>query len=102
MADHLHNGALMRLDNVGRTYHMGEVWVEVLRSALFRGGLARLQSVSVGLLNDELAEPTDGLDEGELVVLAPESSLVDGARVRPVLSSPVTNGPRRDRPDGDT
>ncbi|MGE0610435.1 MAG: efflux RND transporter periplasmic adaptor subunit [Pirellulales bacterium] len=68
----------------------------VPRSALFRGaggawqvfavrgGIARLAGVQVGLLNDELAEITKGLAEGETVVLAPETDLADGARVRPL------------------
>jgi len=63
------------------------------RSALFRaadgkwqvfavrGGAAKLQTVEVGLMNDEQAEIRSGLTEGELVVLAPESSLSDGMRV---------------------
>ena len=63
------------------------------RSALFRaadntwqvfavrGGVARLQRVEVGLTNDEQAEITKGLTEGEPVILAPESSLIDGTRV---------------------
>jgi len=63
------------------------------RSALFRatdgkwqvfairGGVAKLQTVEVGLMNDEQAEIRSGLAEGELVVLAPESSLSDGMRV---------------------
>ncbi|MCC6125359.1 MAG: efflux RND transporter periplasmic adaptor subunit [Pirellulales bacterium] len=64
------------------------------RSALFRatdgtwrvyavrGGAARLQDVEVGLMNDERVEIVAGLAEGEQVVLAPESSLTDGTRVR--------------------
>ena len=67
----------------------------VPRSALFRGpdgswqvyavrdGKAKLVGVNVGLMNDERVEIAAGLSEGEIVVLAPESTLVDGARVRP-------------------
>jgi HlyD family secretion protein len=80
------------------------------RSALFRGGdgkwqvfavsdrHARLQPVETGLMNDETVEITRGLEPGELVVLAPETSLKDGMRVKPIV---------RDReaaaklPDGD-
>lgn len=66
----------------------------VSRSALFRGpdgrwqlyavrdGRAKLIDVTVGLLNDEQAEIIAGLNENERVVLAPESTLVDGTRVR--------------------
>jgi HlyD family secretion protein len=66
----------------------------VPRSALFRSTSgdwqvfvvrnrrARLQKVTIGLMNDELAEITDGLSDDEPVVLAPESTLSDGARVR--------------------
>ena len=69
------------------------------RSAIFRGpagdwqafvvrdGAARLQSLKIGLLNDERAEVTAGLKEQELVILAPETNLVDGARVEPVVPS---------------
>ena len=65
----------------------------VPRSALFRAadntwrlfvvrnGRAELQPVEVGLMNDEQVEITKGLAEGEPVVLAPESSLTDGAKV---------------------
>ncbi|MGD9723257.1 MAG: efflux RND transporter periplasmic adaptor subunit [Pirellulales bacterium] len=64
------------------------------RSALFRGaqnawqlfavrsGRARLQTVKVGLANDESAEILGGLAENDLVVLAPETNLTDGQRVR--------------------
>jgi HlyD family secretion protein len=67
------------------------------RSALFRGGdsawsvfairraRAELQPVEVGLLNDEWAEIRSGLQPDELVVLAPESNLADGTRVRAVV-----------------
>ncbi len=66
----------------------------VPRSALFRGPKgdwqlfairgerARLQAVTVGLANDESAEITSGLAEGELVIMTPETNLVDGQRVR--------------------
>ena len=69
----------------------------VPRSALFRGadggwqvfairrGRARLQPVEIGLMNDEIVEITSGIEAEELVVLAPESSLVHNARVQPVI-----------------
>jgi HlyD family secretion protein len=68
------------------------------RSALFRaadnswqvfavrGGVARLQTVEVGLMNDEQVEITKGISEGEPVVLAPESTLTDGNRVEIVTA----------------
>jgi HlyD family secretion protein len=70
------------------------------RSALFRAaegnwqvfavrdGRARLQPVETGLMNDETVEVIKGLGEGEVVVLAPETSLADGARVSPQLREP--------------
>jgi HlyD family secretion protein len=69
----------------------------VPRSALFRSpdggwqvfvattGRARLTPVEVGLMNDDRAEIVAGLQQGDLVVLAPESTLADGARVKPVV-----------------
>jgi HlyD family secretion protein len=69
----------------------------VPRSALFRGaegkwqlfavrgGRARLQAVETGLMNDETVEITRGLAEGDVVVLAPETNLADGARVNALL-----------------
>ncbi len=68
----------------------------VPRSALFRGGegkwqvfvvrdgAARLQGVDTGLMNDETAEIVSGISVGEEVVLAPETSLREGARVKPI------------------
>jgi HlyD family secretion protein len=67
--------------------------VVIPRSALFRGvadqwqvfvvrgGRARLTDVQIGLLNDHEAEVRAGVESGETVVLAPETSLSDGARV---------------------
>jgi HlyD family secretion protein len=66
----------------------------VPRSALFRslenrwqvfavrGGRARLQDVEVGLMNDREAEIQKGLQKDEQVVLAPESTLEDGTKVK--------------------
>jgi len=66
----------------------------VPRSALFRGadggwrvfassgGKARLREVTVGLMNDRHVEITGGLEQDELVVLAPENDLTDGIRVK--------------------
>ncbi len=69
----------------------------VPRSALFRGpyevwqlyavrrGHAEIVDIQVGILNDDLAEVTTGLAEGDLVVPFPDSNLSDGARVTPFL-----------------
>ena len=74
----------------------------VPRSALFRGGdgkwqlfairddRARLQPVETGLMNDELAEITHGLQPNELVVLAPETSLKDGVAVKPITREAIS------------
>ena len=63
------------------------------RSALFRGGNGDWQvfvvrrgraqriALKLGLINDNLAEVVEGLQQGETVVLAPESGLTDGQRV---------------------
>ena len=65
----------------------------VPRSALFRGGKGQWQvyvvrdgravveDVEVGLINDEAVEISKGLTAQDQVILAPESSLGDGARV---------------------
>jgi HlyD family secretion protein len=69
----------------------------VPRSALFRGadggwqvyqiedGTARLTPVEVGLMNDEVVEIAAGVELGGIVILAPENSLADGAKVDPLL-----------------
>jgi HlyD family secretion protein len=66
------------------------------RSALFRaadgkwqvfavrGGRARLQPIEVGLMNDETVEVNRGIEPNEVLVLAPETNLADGAKVKPV------------------
>ncbi|MHC5023975.1 MAG: efflux RND transporter periplasmic adaptor subunit [Planctomycetota bacterium] len=68
--------------------------IVIPRSALFRnvagrwqafvvrGGRARIADLEIGLLNDAHAEVQRGLAPGELVVLAPETGLEDGTRVR--------------------
>ncbi len=69
--------------------------VKVSRSALFRGpagnwqafvvrdGHARIVDLKLGLTNDFEAEVVEGLKAGDQVVIAPESSLTDGAKVEP-------------------
>jgi HlyD family secretion protein len=74
------------------------------RSALFRGaagqwqvfvirdGVARLQPIEVGLMNDEQVEVQSGVSADELLVLAPETNLTDGTKVKPVERARVTGG----------
>lgn len=50
-----------------------------------RNGHAQLQPVEVGLMNDERVQIVKGVEEGEPVILAPESSLEDGDRVKPIM-----------------
>jgi HlyD family secretion protein len=52
---------------------------------VIRDGRAALVRLEIGLANDERAEVVSGLEEGDLVVLAPEADLADGTRVAPVL-----------------
>ena len=71
----------------------------VPRTALFRGpdrvwqlyvvrnGRARIQDVALGVVNDDFAEVTKGLEEGDRVVLTPESTLSDGQRVSAVVQT---------------
>ncbi|MFZ5832458.1 MAG: efflux RND transporter periplasmic adaptor subunit [Planctomycetota bacterium] len=64
---------------------------------LVREGEARLQPVEVGLMNDELVEIRGGLGEGDLVVTAPEATLVDGAAVDAAAEPPLEDrGVERD------
>jgi HlyD family secretion protein len=65
----------------------------VPRSALFRGsgsqwqlyavedGRAKIQDVTIGLMNDQEAEVLKGLQPGQTVIIAPETSLIDGTKV---------------------
>ncbi len=67
--------------------------VVIPRSALFRSaadrwqafvvreGKARLVDLGIGLVNDAEVEVISGLEEGDEVILAPETNLEDGARV---------------------
>jgi HlyD family secretion protein len=68
--------------------------VIVPRTALFRGpdgewevfavkvGKARLVKVKLGLTNDREAEVVEGISSGDTVILAPATTLTDGARVK--------------------
>lgn len=67
----------------------------VPRSALFRGsgsqwqlfavrdGRATIQDVTIGMINDRLAEVATGLEAGDTVIVAPETSLTNGTKVSP-------------------
>jgi HlyD family secretion protein len=71
--------------------------ITIPRSALFRGseggwqvfavrnGRVHRVDVEVGLMNDFRAEIVEGIEAGEQVVIAPESSLEDGQKVEPRL-----------------
>jgi HlyD family secretion protein len=49
-----------------------------------RQGRAERQTVELGLTNDQWAEIVTGLQAGELVLVAPESAVEHGTRVRPL------------------
>ena len=67
--------------------------VVIPRSALFRSaadrwqafvirnGKARLTSLTIGITNDSMVEVIEGIEPDDMVILAPETSLTDGARV---------------------
>jgi HlyD family secretion protein len=69
----------------------------VPRSSLFRGpggqwqlfavnsGRAKITNVEIGLMNDRVAEILSGVEQGDHVVPAPQSTLEDGNRVKPVV-----------------
>jgi HlyD family secretion protein len=71
--------------------------VTIPRAALFRGadgqwqvfairrGRARLAKITVGLINDRMAEVVEGLGKDELVILSPETNLTDGTAVKPLV-----------------
>ncbi|MCR9117925.1 MAG: efflux RND transporter periplasmic adaptor subunit [bacterium] len=54
------------------------------RVYVVKGGIAVQTSVEVGLANDQQFEVVKGLNSGDQLILAPSSSLVDGARVSPL------------------
>jgi HlyD family secretion protein len=74
------------------------------RSALFRGadgrwqvfvirdGKAQLQPIEVGLMNDEEVEVQSGVTADELLVLAPETNLTGGTKVKPVERTAAAAG----------
>lgn len=45
-------------------------------------GTARLRDVTIGLMNDQHVEITDGFEQDDLVILAPENNVTDGIRVK--------------------
>lgn len=81
------------------------------RSAVFRaadgkwqvfaiiGSSVSKQTIETGLMNDESVEVTSGLKEGDAVVLAPETSLVAGARVSPNYRELFSITPEASRDD---
>jgi HlyD family secretion protein len=59
---------------------------------VIRDGVTRLQPIEVGLMNDEQVEVQSGVGVDELLVLAPETNLADGTKVKPVERSRMTGG----------
>ena len=67
--------------------------LKVSRTALFKGNdgnwkvyvikdnKAKLQNITIGLINDNEAEVVKGLSEGDKVILAPSNTMEDGTRV---------------------
>jgi HlyD family secretion protein len=75
----------------------GKDRVSVPIAALFRrgaawtvyrldGGRAVLQTVEIGRRNDDVAEVTEGLSAGDVVILHPSDQLSDGVRVAPLAA----------------
>ena len=64
---------------VGAIFRRQERW------AVFRmeNGRAKLVELSVGHINDTSAEITDGLSEGDAVIVHPGELVVDGVKVSP-------------------
>jgi len=50
---------------------------------VIRNGRAALQNLQIGLTNAQRVEVIKGVKQGELVVIAPESNLVNGQKVKP-------------------
>lgn len=50
-----------------------------------RGGVAKLQPIELGLMNDDTVEVTKGLAADEQVILSPENNLTDGTGVRAIV-----------------
>ncbi len=81
------------------------------RSAVFRAadgkwqvfsinnGIVQKQAIQTGLMNDERVEVIEGLTEGDAVVLAPETSLTEGARVAPNYRELLSVEPEASRVD---
>ena len=62
----------------GTLFRQGNQW----HVYLVRDGIARLQPVTVGLSNQTHAEITEGIDEGDQLVLHPTDQVRDGVAVR--------------------
>ena len=70
--------------------------IVVPRASLFRGPenqwqvfaidgrTARLKDVTVGLMNDDQVQITSGLSQSDSVIVAPDKSISDGTRVKPI------------------
>src|SRR5690606_5628083 len=74
------------------------------RSAIFRDvagnwqalvaedGVLQRRNLKVGLMNDLEVQVTEGIEEGEQVLISPEASLSEGDRVTAVGSQPTAEG----------
>lgn len=68
-ASALSQDTLLRLEDAGRTFRMGEVEV------------AALAGVKLGLINDERAQVVEGLAPDEAVIAEPSREITAGLRV---------------------
>lgn len=64
---------------VGSLFRQGEAWAVYVE----RDGRAERRTVTIGHRNDREAEVTNGLREGERVVMHPSDTLTPGSRVTP-------------------
>jgi HlyD family secretion protein len=63
---------------IGALFRSGRDWAVFVAD----GDRARLQSVQIGERNNEVAQVTGGLREGQRVVMHPSDALTDGTRIR--------------------
>ena len=64
---------------IGALFRSGGEWAAFAVS----DGRADLRKIEVGRINDEFAQITGGLDDGDTVILYPNDVLQDGSLVEP-------------------